>query len=93
MIVYVMITTELFIKYFYNIKLCCCEDVMRKCVLFTEKLFVFKYCLYLLFKGRTPLHLSSESGKTDVTKVLLEADASLSAVDMQVINPSVKLRQ
>jgi hypothetical protein len=32
-------------------------------------------------------------GHTDVTKVLLEAGASLSAVDKQVIKPSVKLRQ
>jgi hypothetical protein len=32
-------------------------------------------------------------GKTDVTKVLVEAGASLSAVDKQVIKPSVKLRQ
>jgi hypothetical protein len=30
---------------------------------------------------------------TDVTKVLLEAGASLSAVDDDVINPPVKLRQ
>jgi len=32
-------------------------------------------------------------GNTDVTKVLLEAGASLSAVDNEVIKPSVKLRQ
>jgi hypothetical protein len=32
-------------------------------------------------------------GKTDVTKVLLEAGASLSAVDIEVIKSSVKLRQ
>jgi hypothetical protein len=32
-------------------------------------------------------------GHNDVTEVLLEAGASLSAVDKQVINPSVKLRQ
>jgi hypothetical protein len=32
-------------------------------------------------------------GKTDVTKVILEAGASLSAVDNKVINPSVKLIQ
>jgi hypothetical protein len=32
-------------------------------------------------------------GYTEVTKVLLEAGASLSAVDKQVIKPSVKLRQ
>jgi hypothetical protein len=32
-------------------------------------------------------------GKIGVTKVLLEAGASLSAVDKQVIKPSVKLRQ
>jgi hypothetical protein len=32
-------------------------------------------------------------GKTEVTKVLLEAGASLSAVDKVVIKPSVKLIQ
>jgi ankyrin repeat protein len=39
----------------------------------------------------TPLHWAAEEGKTDVTKVLVEAGASLSAVDKQVIKPSVKL--
>jgi hypothetical protein len=32
-------------------------------------------------------------GKIEVTKILLEAGASLSAVDKQVIKPSVKLIQ
>jgi hypothetical protein len=32
-------------------------------------------------------------GKTEVTKVLLEAGASLSAVDNEVIKPSLKVRQ
>jgi ankyrin repeat protein len=41
----------------------------------------------------TPLHLSAHEGKTDVAKVLLEAGASLSAVDKKVIKPSVKLIQ
>jgi ankyrin repeat protein len=41
----------------------------------------------------TPLHLSAKWGLTDVTKVLLEAGASPSAVDNDVIKPSVKLRQ
>jgi hypothetical protein len=41
----------------------------------------------------TPLHLSAKLGLTDVTKVLLGAGASLSAVDNHVIKPSVKLRQ
>jgi len=41
----------------------------------------------------TPLHLSAQQGNTDVTKALLEAGASLSAVDKRVIKPSVKLRQ
>jgi hypothetical protein len=49
--------------------------------------------LYLLFQHMTPLHLSAKLGLTDVTKVLLEAGASLSAVDNHVIKPSVKLRQ
>jgi ankyrin repeat protein len=41
----------------------------------------------------TPLHLAARMGKTDVTKVLLEAGASLSAVDNEVIKHSVKLIQ
>ena len=32
-------------------------------------------------------------GSKDVTEVLLEAGASLSTVDIEVINPSVKRRQ
>jgi ankyrin repeat protein len=39
----------------------------------------------------TPLHLSALHGNKDVTTVLVEAGASLSAVDNEVINPSVKL--
>ena len=38
----------------------------------------------------TPLHQSAEEGYTDVTKVLLEAGASLSAVNNDVIKHSVK---
>jgi ankyrin repeat protein len=41
----------------------------------------------------TPLHQAARRGYTEVTKVLLEAGASLSAVDNDVIKPSVKLRQ
>jgi ankyrin repeat protein len=41
----------------------------------------------------TPLHLAAVKGKTDVTKVLVKAGASLSAVDHWVIKPSVKLIQ
>ena len=41
----------------------------------------------------TPLHKAALMGETDVTKVLLEAGASLSAVDNDVIKPSVKLIQ
>jgi ankyrin repeat protein len=41
----------------------------------------------------TPLHLSAVRGNTEVIKVLVEAGASLSAVDDEVIKPSVKLRQ
>ena len=41
----------------------------------------------------TPLHEAAENGNTDVTRVLLEAEASLSAVDNMVIKPSVKLIQ
>jgi ankyrin repeat protein len=37
--------------------------------------------------------MAAEEGNTDVIKVLLEAGASLSAVDNTVIKPSVKLRQ
>jgi ankyrin repeat protein len=39
----------------------------------------------------TPLHEAAEKGNPDVTKVLIEAGASLSAVDNMVIKPSVKL--
>ena len=41
----------------------------------------------------TPLHRAAEMGKTEVTNVLLEAGASLSAVDNDVIKHSVKLIQ
>ena len=41
----------------------------------------------------TPLNLAAQMGKTEVTNVLLEAWASLSAVDDRVIKPSVKLIQ
>ena len=37
--------------------------------------------------------MAASKGHTDVIEVLLEAGASLSAVDKQVIKPSVKLRQ
>ena len=49
--------------------------------------------LYLLFEGMTPLHEAAEKGKTDVTRVLMEAGASVCAVDNEVIKPSVKLIQ
>ena len=49
--------------------------------------------LYLLFKGSTPLHLSAQEGNTEMTKLLVEAGDSLSAVDYKVIKPSVKLIQ
>jgi hypothetical protein len=42
---YVMMTTELFIKYFCSIKLCC---LWR----FDENLFVFKYCFILIVLGQ-----------------------------------------
>jgi hypothetical protein len=41
----------------------------------------------------TPLHLSAKLGLTDVTKVLIETGASLSAVDNDVIKSSVKQKQ
>ena len=41
----------------------------------------------------TPLIRAAQMGKTEVTKVLLEAGASLSAVDDRVIKHSVKLIQ
>ena len=37
--------------------------------------------------------MAAWDGNTEVTKVLLEAGASLSAVDYKVIKPSVKLIQ
>jgi ankyrin repeat protein len=39
----------------------------------------------------TPLHWAADEENTDVAKFLLEAGASLSAVDNMVIKPSVKL--
>jgi ankyrin repeat protein len=45
------------------------------------------------FNIRTPLHLAAWKGNTEVTKVLVEAGASLSAVNKLVIKPSVKLIQ
>jgi hypothetical protein len=41
----------------------------------------------------TPLHLAAQWGNTEVTKVLSEARASLSAVDKEVIKASVKVIQ
>ena len=41
----------------------------------------------------TLLHLAAWNGNRDVTMVLLEAGASLSAVDNMVIKSSVKLIQ
>ena len=41
----------------------------------------------------TPLHQAAWWGRTEVTKVLVEAGASLSAVDFEVIKYSVKLIQ
>ena len=41
----------------------------------------------------TPLHQAAVGGHTEVTKVLVEAGASLSAVDKHVIKHSVKLIQ
>jgi hypothetical protein len=51
MIFYVMMTTELFIKYFCSLKLCC---LWR----FDEKLFVFEYCVMIIVLG-TPLHTAA----------------------------------
>ena len=41
----------------------------------------------------TPLHLAVEEGERDVIKVLVEAGASVSAVNDKVIKHSVKLIQ
>ena len=41
----------------------------------------------------TPLHQAAPWGDREVTKVLVEAGASLSAVDCEVIKHSVKLIQ
>ena len=41
----------------------------------------------------TPLHKAAQEGNTDVIQVLVEAGASVSAADKQVIKPSVKLIQ
>jgi SpoU rRNA methylase family enzyme len=41
----------------------------------------------------TPLQRAAQEGNTEVTKILMEAGASLFAVNKQVIKPSVKLIQ
>jgi ankyrin repeat protein len=41
----------------------------------------------------TPLHKAAREGSKDVIKVLVQAGASVSAVDNEVIKPSVKLIQ
>ena len=48
---YVIMTTELFIKYYCNIKLCCCEDLMTKYVLSTLKRLVLKYYFIFIVLG------------------------------------------
>jgi hypothetical protein len=70
------------------IVLCDNENLMISCLLFIEKWFVLKYCLYLLLEGYTPLHSAAWKGHTDVTTVLLEAEASLSTVNNHVPVPS-----
>ena len=47
---YITLTTELFKKYFCNIKFCF-EDLMTKYLLFTTKLIVFKYCFIFIVLG------------------------------------------
>jgi ankyrin repeat protein len=49
--------------------------------------------LYLLFKGKTPLHSAVEIGEIMVVDILLKAGASPSVVDNEVIKPSEKLRE
>ena len=56
MIFYVMMTTELFIKYFCSIKLCC---LWR----FDKKLFVFKYCFIFIVLGLDTSTPGSMDGK------------------------------
>ena len=41
----------------------------------------------------TPQHWVALEGNTEVIKVLVEAGASMSAVDNEVIKPSIKLIQ
>ena len=41
----------------------------------------------------TPLHMSAEIGYINVIKVIVQAGASVSAVDNEVNKPSVKLIQ
>ena len=58
-----------------------------------EKLFVFKYCfIFIVLVLDTSMHVS-RGGYTDGIQVLIEAGASMSAVDKYVIKPSVKLMQ
>ena len=53
---YVMMTAELFIKYFCSIQLCC---LLR----FDEKLFVFKYCFIFIVLGNDTSTQGSTGGK------------------------------
>ena len=55
MIFYVIMTTELFIKYFCSVKLCCLWK-------FDEKLFVFKYCFIFIVLGYDTSTLGSRKG-------------------------------
>ena len=50
-------------KYFWNTELCCCEDLMTKCLLFTEKLLVFKYCFIFIVLGLDTSSQSSRGGQ------------------------------
>jgi hypothetical protein len=76
---------------------CCvgsCFQIFTTTQLYIIKVFYKQFRCYHHINNNCLLQiLSADSGQTDMTKVLVEAGASLSAVDNEVIKPSVKLRQ
>jgi hypothetical protein len=88
---YLFMTTELFIEYFCNIKLCFLwrfDDKMA--VIYQEMV-----CALILFNVYyfTALHHAAWQSHKEVMQPLLSAGASLSLVDEEVVKSSVNLRR
>ena len=66
---------------------------MTKCLLFTEKCVVLKYCFMFIALGLDTSSQSSRAGPQRGSGTSVKTEASLSVVDDEVIKPSVKLRQ